>query len=210
MTTVEIAVERPDRRPLSLVVAAVVGVLFGAGDQYLGSLTPMVALGPWTVSVSQMSALWLLLPFVVGTTQDHPRRAMLAGLTASVAALVGYYLMTVSPMESVPLREAPHALIALLPSNLLWIVGGLIGGPLFGLLGHRWRIERWWPSAALVAGILVLEPLARLGRDQLVGPSWVWGAEAAVGAVLAVGFVAAAGLRRRGAPAVPDSTTVAP
>jgi Family of unknown function (DUF6518) len=181
------------------VVTAVLGFVFGAGDQYLGSLKPMVALGVWTVSVSQMSALWLLLPFAFGLTQDDRRRAMVVGLTASVAALAGYFLMTVSPMESVPLHDAPRALVALLPSNLQWVVGGLVGGPLFGLLGQRWRVERWWPSAALVVGLLLFEPIARRLRGELVGPTWVWSLEAAVGVVLAAGFLLSAGLRRRAA-----------
>jgi hypothetical protein len=59
------------RRCVIFVVAAVIGFAFGSGDQYLGSLSLPAALGPWTVSVSQMSALWLLLPFAFGCTQDR-------------------------------------------------------------------------------------------------------------------------------------------
>jgi hypothetical protein len=181
------------------VVVALVGLAFGAGDQYLGSLKSMVALGPWTVSVSQMSALWLLLPFAFGCTQDRPRRAMVAGLAATVAALVGYFAMTLSPMEGVALSSAPAGILPLLRSNLLVIVGGLVTAPAFGLLGQRWRVSRSWASAAFVAGVLLLEPVARQVDGRLFGPSWVWAAEIAVGACLVAGFLVAGTARRRAA-----------
>ena len=165
----------------------------GAADQYLGSLTPYVALGTWTVSVSQMSAPWLFLPFAFGCTQDRPRRAMLLGLVATLAALAGYFAFSVSPMEGVALRELPHAALAALSSNFTpahpVILGGLVTGPLFGLLGQRWRVSRSWIVAALIAGAFLLEPLARAADGQLFGPSWVWAAEVALGVVMFVGLL---------------------
>src|SRR5436309_4940151 len=121
----------------------------------------MVALGPWTVSVSQMSALWLLLPFLLGCTQDRPRRAALVGLVATASALVGYFAMTMSPLEGVTLHQLPAASAGFLVSNLVWIAGGAVTGPVFGLLGQRWRANRWWVTAAVVGGAFLLEPLAR-------------------------------------------------
>src|SRR5437899_12390930 len=101
---------------VAFLLTAVIGLLFGAGDQYLGSLRSMVALGPWTVSVSQMSALWLLLPFAFGCTQDRPRRAMVVGLLVTVSALVGYFAMTRSPLEGVVQSSAPAWIAPLLRS----------------------------------------------------------------------------------------------
>jgi Family of unknown function (DUF6518) len=178
------------------VVTAVVGLLFGAGDQYLGSLRPMVLLGPWTVAVSQMSSLWLLLPFVAGCTQERTRRAALVGLTASASALLGYFAMTVSPIEGVPAQRIPTAAVALLASNLTWIVGGLVTGPLFGLLGQRCRIRRSWAGAAGVTGLLLFEPVVRHLSGRIVGPSWVWTVEATVGVVLVATLLVLAALRR--------------
>jgi len=181
-------------------VAALVGVVFGAADQYLGSLTPFVALGAWTVSVSQMSAPWLLLPFAFGCTQDRARRAILLGLVATLAALAGYFAMAVSPLEGVALGQIPHAALAEISSNFTpahpVILGGLVTGPLFGLLGQRWRVSRSWIVAALIAGAFLLEPLARVADGQLLGPTWVWAAEIALGIGLMTGLLLAGNVAR--------------
>jgi Family of unknown function (DUF6518) len=182
------------------VVATLVGLAFGAGDQYIGSLKPMVALGVWTISLSQMSALWLFLPFAFGWTQDRARRAALVGLVATGAGLVGYLVMMLSPAEGLTAHEIPHAAVAWVATNLLWFVGGAVTGPVFGYLGYRWRSERWWVAAAIVAGAFLLEPVIRMVSDRVVGPSWMGGVEAAVGACLVLGFIAVAGLRHSAVP----------
>ena len=175
------------------LLAVVVGFVFGGADQYLGSL---VTLGPWASSVSAMSAPWLLLPFVFGSTQVQRRRAILLGLTVTVSALAGYFALTLSPLEGVPISRFPADLVALAHSNLRNIVGGLVTGPLFGALGQRWRVSRSWLSAALVAAAFCLEPLARLGVGQLPRPDIVWATEIALGVCLGAYFVATRVTRR--------------
>jgi len=179
------------------VVATLVGIAFGAADQYLGSLRSLVALGPWAVAVSGMSAPWLLLPFAFGYTQERPRRAVLVGSVAVASALAGYFAMTVSPIEGVALKDLPQATAALLASNGLVIVGGVVTAPVFALLGQRWRVDRWWVAAAIVAGVFVFEPLALLATGRLTGPAWIWLVEAAVGGCLAVGFAVTGNPSRR-------------
>src|SRR5256885_534609 len=175
------------------LLAIVLGLAYGGGDQYIGSLHPMMALGTWTPTAAQMSAPWLLLPFVLGASQDRPRRAMLLGLLVTQAALAGYFAMTVSPLEGVPLAAAPAAAVALLVpgANAVYVVGGLLTGPLYGLLGQRWRTNRSWWSAAAVAGALLCEPWARVAAGRLDPPSVVWMAEVAVGALVAAYFLGA-------------------
>jgi hypothetical protein len=179
-----------------MILAAIVGLIFGAADQYLGSLKPMVALGPWTVSVSQMSALWLLLPFLFGSKESSARRAMRAGLIATVFGLVGYLAIMLSPAEGLSASRMPSAAIAWIVSNALVIAGGLVAGPLFGWLGYRWRAYRSWASVAMVAGAFLFEPLARRLSGHLLGPLWIWGLEMVVGAGLIAAFFGLAHRRR--------------
>jgi hypothetical protein len=175
------------------LIAGVVGFVFGGADQYLGSL---FLLGPWTSTVSNVSAPWLILPFAFGATQARQSRAMLAGLTAVMCALAGYFVMTLSPLESVPLSHFPSDLIHLVPSQFANIVGGLVTAPLFGVLGLRWRTERSWLSAAALAATVCLEPLARFAVGRLSSPDLVWLIEISLGACLAAYF-ARAGVRYR-------------
>lgn len=170
------------------LVAVIAGLAFGAADQYLGS---RVTLGSWAATVSLMSAPWLILPFVVGWTQDRARRAMRLGLVVTASALVGYFVMTLSPVEGVPIARFPADMVDLVRSgyNPVYILGGLVTGPLYGYLGYRWRVDRSWVSAALVAGALCLEPLARRAVGQLSPPAFAWETEVALGAAVAVFFL---------------------
>jgi hypothetical protein len=191
---------------VAYVIAVVAGLVFGAADQYLGT----IRFGPWAWAVSGMSAPWLVLPFAVGMTQERRRRAMALGLVATLAALVGYFAMTYSPIEGVPIGRflGGFVTIARTGYNPLWIIGGMVAGPLFGFLGHRWRVARAWVSAVLVASVLCLEPLARGLVGRLSPQPIVWGGEVAVGLVLAVSFAFVAVRSRRGpdaAPALPPA-----
>ena len=143
------------------VVAVIVGLAFGAADQYLGTTHSTLTLGWWTLSVSQMAALWVLFPFAFGWTQDDPRRATLSGLVATVAALAGYAAMTVSPMEGVALQAAPAGGWAWVRGNVPVVAAGLVTGPLFGYLGHRWRVDAWWVGPAVLSAVFLMEPILR-------------------------------------------------
>ena len=184
---------------MAFLAAIVVGLGFGAIDQYLGSLRLLVWFGAWPSTVSQMSAPWLVLPFAVGCTQLRPGRAMLLGVVATESALVGYFVLTLSPLEGVPLGSFPSGLTSLVGSgqNPVYVVVGAVTGSLFGLLGQRWRVDRSWASALLVTGALCLEPLARQVAGRLSPPTAVWAAEIAVGVTMAVVFVIATLAHRR-------------
>jgi hypothetical protein len=188
---------------VAYLVGVVLGVAFGAADQQLGTLT--AELGPWTSTAAQMSAPSLILPFLVGTTQQRPRRAAVAGLVVTASALVGYFAMTYSPAEIHPwsFDRFIWGFVAVTTSgyNPLYILGGLVTGPLFGLLGQRWRVRRSWVSAAIVVGALWLEPLARWASGHLMAPTVVWTVEVASGVVVATVFASVlVRLRRARAP----------
>jgi len=174
-----------------LVIAVLIGFAFGAADQYLGSL---VTLGSWTSSVSGMSAAWLVLPFVFGLTQTGARRAALVGLTVTGAGLLGYFALTLSPMEGVSLGHVD--LIGFVGSQRLNIVGGAVTGPVFGMLGYRWRTRRSTASATLVAGAICLEPVVRYAVGRLDPPRAVWAVEALTGVAVA-GYFTVASARHR-------------
>jgi hypothetical protein len=137
-----------------VALALLLSAAFGAGDQYFGS-----AVHGWGPDVASLSAPWLLLAFLGGSTQRNPKRAALLGLGCIFAALVGYLLLTDSPLEGARYSLAnTHGFFV---SNALVVVGGLVTGPLFGWFGQQWRTRRAIVGALVTAAALCLEPLAR-------------------------------------------------
>jgi hypothetical protein len=136
-------------------VALLLAAAFGAGDQYLGSMS----WHPWAADVSLLSAPWLLLAFLAGCSQRDPRRAALVGLACTYAALLGYGLMTLSPVEGAHLTTTTMRGFVLSEAPVL--LGGVVTGPLFGWLGCLWRLRRAWAGALAIVAALALEPLAR-------------------------------------------------
>jgi len=177
--------ERGFARMVPFAAAVALGLAFGAVDQYVGSLAVASRLGFWTISVSLMSAPWLLLPFLSGLSQSKPPRAAAIGLVAICSALLGYFAMIVLPFEGGVWSMTTTEIRGLLLSNRENIVGGLITAPLYGVLGQRWRTRRSWLSLALVAGAFCLEPVAQ----SLAGRTYpehdlVWVAEVLFGIAL--------------------------
>ena len=172
---------------MAFVVIVIGGLVFGAGDQYLGTVTAANAMGWWTIWVSLLSAPWLIHPYFVGSTQRRPRRAAVAGIVVTLSALAGYFAMTLSPMEGV--HFSPLGLRELLGTNQLNEMGGLVSGPLCGWLGYRWHACRSWLAAVFVTGALCLEPLAVTVARRSGGRSgFVWAFEIVVGVAVGTWF----------------------
>jgi hypothetical protein len=169
---------------MAFILAVVIGGVFGATDQYFGSVSHI----PWLVEISLLSAPWLVLPFVFGCSQQQARRAVAIGCVATVAALVGYFIMTLTPAEGVHLNGSIAPILALLHSEAKVILGGAVTGPLYGYLGYRWRTKRAWLSASLVAGAICLEPLAAAAVGHLPQFRIVWIVELAIGLLTATYF----------------------
>ncbi len=165
---------------MGVVLALVLAAVFGAGDQYLGSLSAH----PWAADASLLSAPWLVLAFVAGATQRQPRRAALLGLACTAAALGGYFLMTDSPLENAhySLANARGFVI----SDPAVFIGALLTGPVFGWFGQQWRTRRALLGALVSAAALCLEPLARRATIDPIRFRGVWLAEVAAGLALAV------------------------
>jgi hypothetical protein len=171
--------------------ALVLSAVFGAGDQYLGSLTGSghVWAAGWSSDISLLSAPWLVLPFVAGATQRDPRRAALLGLACTYAALLGYGLMTLSPVENAHVTAA--TIRGFFISERAVLIGGILTGPLFGWFGQQWRARRAITGALVTAAALCLEPLARRVTIDPIQFRAVWLAEVATGLVLAAAVLRA-------------------
>jgi hypothetical protein len=168
-----------------VAIALLLSVAFGAGDQYLGSLTGSghVWAAGWSSDISLLSAPWLVLPFVAGATQREPRRAALLGLACTYAALLGYGLMTLSPVENAHITLATVRGFFISERGVL--LGGIVTGPLFGWFGQQWRTRRAITGALVTAAALCLEPPARRATIDPIQHRDVWVAEVAVGLAFA-------------------------
>jgi hypothetical protein len=175
------------------VTAIACAFIFGGLDQYLGSVWPSTHLGFWTADVSQMSAPWLAVPFLAGWRQAHAREASIAGTTVTFAALLGYFALTLSPLEGVGADQI-H-LLSFVASQLHVIIPALVTGPVWGWLGWRWRTARSLPSAALLAAGFCLEPLARVVIADRFRYDAVGATELGIGIALLI--VSVVGVRRR-------------
>jgi hypothetical protein len=168
------------------LVTAAIGLVFGALDQMLGTLWSTSHLGVWTESVSLMSAPWLALPFLAGWRTPDRRRPVLLGLVVTLAALCGYFILTLSPFEGVSASQIHIA--GFVRSQLHVIVPGVVTGPLFGWLGNLWRTSRSWLSAAVVVVAFCGEPLVRWLVRQPIPVTRVASAEVAIGLAAAAYF----------------------
>src|SRR6185437_5872202 len=181
---------------MGVVLALVLSAAFGAGDQYLGSLlgSGHVWAAGWASDISLLSAPWVVLAFVAGATQRDPRRAALLGLACTYAALLGYAVMTLSPVENAHLTVA--SLRGFLVSERGVLVGGIVTGPLFGWFGQQWRTRRAVVGALVTAAALCLEPVARRVTIDPIQYRDVWLAEVAAGLALAAAVLAGRHRRR--------------
>jgi hypothetical protein len=156
----------------------VLSAAYGAGTQYLGA-----RIYPWGPEVAQLSAPWLAIAFFGGWTQKDARRGVLVGLACTVAALVGYWLMTDSPVEGS--QYTLGLARAFFISNYRVVIGALATGPLFGWLGQQWKTHRSLTGPLLLAAAFCLEPLARQVTIEPFSQARVIVGEVAVGLLLA-------------------------
>jgi hypothetical protein len=128
-------------------------------------------------AIGNVSAVWLLLPYLAGAAGGarRPASAALAGLAATLVALGGFYFA-----ESFVLNLGPHPWL----TDLALTMGtvrhyaefALLSGPIFGALGYEWRRRSSLAAAGLLAAAFVLEPAAW----------WLYGREVGGGAAYPV------------------------
>jgi hypothetical protein len=144
-------------------------------------------------AIGNVSAPWLLLPFIAGAAAGRERfwPGALVGLLASLAALGGFYVA-----NSFVLDLGPHPWLVDLrlavEGGRTFFALGLLSGPVFGAVGAAWQ-RRGRPTVlgVLVASSLVFEPLGWLAYEKgrpsgYASDATVWGAEVLLGVVACV------------------------
>lgn len=121
------------------------------------------------------------------------KRAVLLGFVCTIAALVGYWTMTLSPIEGAVVTV--RGVRGLLAGQTTYALGALLTGPLFGWLGYRRRTRRDRMSVLVAALVVCCEPLAHAAVGTTVSLDGVWAAEVGVGVLMALYGVAT--VRRR-------------
>jgi hypothetical protein len=157
-------------------------------------------------SLGNISAPWLLLPFIAGRTTRRPLAGASVGLLACLTALAGFYVA-----EAFVLDLGPHSVLTdlelTLPTGRVYVVAGLVCGPMFGALGGVRTPWRRGLDAAVVGLLLAGEPLTvyLYQRAQGMPPSEsgmvtaypsLWAGEVILG-VLASALWLRAGRRRQ-------------
>jgi hypothetical protein len=195
------------RRAAGIILLA---VAFGAGLAWLKGNG-----GGLRDAVGNVSALWLLLPFLAGAAVGSRRLAgaavgsrrlaagAVAGLAATLAALVGFYFA-----ESIVLDLGPHPWLTDLSLTMGTVryygERALLTGPVFGMLGFWWQQRRSVAPAGLLAAAFIFEPVAHWLYGRHIGggaaypvPGYpaLWLSEIAVGLA---GFALLATIARRG------------
>jgi hypothetical protein len=150
---------------------AVVGLLGAAGA--FGALEHLLSLqrSPLPAAVGGMTAPWLALPFLVGVIYPRRAGAALLGL-ASVWLAIGAYSAGAETggdfTGQLAFGRVDAYVGAFAISHLPVLLGAAVSGPVYALLGHRWRVSRSFLPALAVTGALILEPGARWLASQSV------------------------------------------
>jgi len=129
----------------ALLAAAAIGIALGIATQLLQGILP----GPLNWIANALSG-WLLVAFLVGATMSRPQVAAAACVVMLLAALAGYY-------ATVQVRFGYGAGSSIL---IVWGLGAVAGGSVFGAAGWWWRhgeARARAAAAGLLAALFVAE-----------------------------------------------------
>src|SRR4051812_30919620 len=100
-------------------------------------------------AIGNMSAPWVVLPFLAGMTRARPWQSALAGIAVTLAAFIGFY-----SAEAAVLDLGPHPwyvdLRLTLGSGHVYETWGIASGALYGVLGGIWAARRTRLAGAAV------------------------------------------------------------
>lgn len=132
--------------PAAVGAGLVVGAVTSFGQTALGSTA--------FAGLANAVSPWLVVPFVLGVLARTPWLAATAGLLVCVGEVAGYYVMA-------DLRGYAAGSWV-----LVWVVAGLVGGPVFGAAGRSWATATGrsrGAGAALLVGCWVAEAAVTYG-----------------------------------------------
>lgn len=135
-------------------------------------------------SLGNLSTPWLLVAFAAGSGFSRLRTGALVGLLATMVALTGFYLVS-SLGHDLGGHGVFDDLRLELSANRGYLQGGVITGPLFGVLGAWWRQRRTLHASVLAGALLIAEPLVLVLLGTL-GPGGVLPARDAMPTVVRI------------------------
>jgi hypothetical protein len=143
-------------------------------------------------ALGNLSAPWVVAPFVGGTRFRRLWRSTVAGVAVTLAAFLGFYVAEAAILD-LGTNSWIERLNLTLAAGRYWETWGLVSGSLYGLLGGLWASRRL-PSAPAAIGLafaaepLIVFLLAQYGvwSRQLFDYVWMWIGEIAIGAIVVV------------------------
>jgi Family of unknown function (DUF6518) len=130
--------------------AVLPGLALGSITGTATSLLQTVLGVPWSALVNSASP-WLAVAFIAGALATSPVLAPGAGVAACAGEVLGYYVTAAA--RGFPVSSS---------SITFWLVSGVVGGAVLGIIGRWWRVgmtrTRLIASGAL-AGCFFLEAL---------------------------------------------------
>src|SRR5258708_2329768 len=87
------------------------------------------------------------------------RSGLVLGFAVVLVAVAGFLAASVGLVQT--FTSGPSAVLWAMLDQLPWLLGPMVSGPVYGLLGYRWRVTRsWWLALAATAPVM-LEPALR-------------------------------------------------
>jgi hypothetical protein len=162
-------------------------------------------------SIGNLSAPWLLVPLLTAVRCQKVVQGAIAGLASTLAALAGFYTALTAVLAGQLGGGGPFAeLITEVQANRIYLLGGLVTGPVVGAvgvwLGRGRATSLWLAVGALLVGEIAVVALVS-GHQLLPSPfyfSWAvanWAPYAGESIVGAAIMLAAVWRRHRQAPA---------
>jgi hypothetical protein len=146
-------------------------------------------------ALGNLSAPWIVIPFLAGTRCTTVWRAALVGIATTLASLLGFYVAEAAILD---LGAHPWYIDLKLTAGSvnMWEKFGVFSGALYGALGGLWATRRSVLAASAVGLAFVVEPAITFvtsraglwGGGGLLDYAWMWIGEILIG-VAAIAYV---------------------